>query len=97
MQAELLKLEDSVREVYEEMLYMRQREEEMRNTNGLFSLLLLSTDTAMELTHPYVCNPESTNSRVMWYSVFTIVVLLSLGAAQVWILRRDFKAKKLIY
>lgn len=40
---------------------------------------------------------ESTNSRVMWYSVFTIVVLLGLGAAQVWILRRDFKAKKLIY
>lgn len=33
----------------------------------------------------------------MWYSVFTIVVLMGLGAAQVWILRRDFKAKRLIY
>ena len=30
-------------------------------------------------------------------TVFTIVVLMGLGAAQVWILRRDFKAKRLIY
>lgn len=39
---------------------------------------------------------ESTNSRVLWYSIFTIVVLLSLGVMQLMILRRDFKAKKII-
>lgn len=39
---------------------------------------------------------ESTNSRVLWYSVFTIVVLLTLGATQLFILRRDFKNKKII-
>lgn len=34
LQVELRRLEDAVAEVYEEMLYMRTREEEMRNTNG---------------------------------------------------------------
>ena len=34
LQMELRRLEDAVTEVYEEMLYMRTREEEMRDTNG---------------------------------------------------------------
>lgn len=91
-------------EVYEEMLYMRTREEEMRNTNGegcCCASTALTRVLTPRVSPGRVCawaeRAESTNSRVMWYSVFTIVVLMGLGAAQVWILRRDFKAKRLIY
>ena len=34
MATELRKLEDSVKEVHNEMLYLRRREEQMRNLNG---------------------------------------------------------------
>lgn len=39
-QMELRRLEDAVTEVYEEMMYMRTREEEMRDTNGMACGLL---------------------------------------------------------
>lgn len=38
---------------------------------------------------------ESTNSRVMWYSVFSIVVLASLAAWQLTYLKRYFKRLKI--
>ncbi|ULT89200.1 hypothetical protein L3Y34_007989 [Caenorhabditis briggsae] len=51
---------------------MRQREEEMRNTN------------------------ESTNSRVLYLSIFSMLCLLGLAIWQVLFLRNYFKSKKLI-
>jgi len=39
---------------------------------------------------------ESTNSRVLWLSIFSMGCLLSLATWQVLYLRRYFKAKKLI-
>ncbi|XP_006823743.1 transmembrane emp24 domain-containing protein 10-like [Saccoglossus kowalevskii] len=39
---------------------------------------------------------ESTNSRVLYFSIFSMVCLLSLATWQVFYLRRYFKAKKLI-
>ena len=39
---------------------------------------------------------ESTNSRVLYFSVFSMVCLLSLAVWQLFYLRRYFKAKKLI-
>ena len=39
---------------------------------------------------------ESTNSRVLWFSIFSMVVLLGLALWQVFYLKRFFKAKKLI-
>lgn len=35
MATELRKLEQTVREIHEEMLYLRKREEQMRNLNGM--------------------------------------------------------------
>lgn len=72
VEKELRKMEDTVDEIHREMLYMRQREAAMRNTN------------------------ESTNSRVLWFSFFSIVVLLGMGVAQVLYLKKFFKSKKLI-
>ena len=65
-------MEDTVDEIHREMLYMREREAMMRNTN------------------------ESTNARVLWFSFFSIVVLLGMGVWQVLYLKKFFKSKKLI-
>ncbi|DAZ94798.1 TPA: hypothetical protein N0F65_002411 [Lagenidium giganteum] len=39
---------------------------------------------------------ESTNSRVLWFSFLSIVVLLAMGVWQVFYLKKFFKSKKLI-
>jgi emp24/gp25L/p24 family/GOLD len=39
---------------------------------------------------------ESTNSRVLWFSILSMVVLVVLGIAQITYLKRFFQAKKLI-
>ncbi|CEG35877.1 transmembrane emp24 domain-containing protein 10-like [Plasmopara halstedii] len=72
VEKELRKMEDTVEEIHREMLYMREREATMRNTN------------------------ESTNSRVLWFSFFSIAVLLGMGIWQVMYLKKFFKSKKLI-
>ncbi|KDO31850.1 hypothetical protein SPRG_03770 [Saprolegnia parasitica CBS 223.65] len=72
VEKELRKMEDTVDEIHREMLYMREREAAMRNTN------------------------ESTNARVLWFSSFSIFVLLAMGLWQVMYLKKFFKSKKLI-
>jgi len=72
LEIELRRLEDLSESIVQDFAYMRQREEEMRNTN------------------------ESTNSRVLWLSIFSMCCLLGLATWQVLYLRRYFKAKKLI-
>jgi len=72
LEVELRRLEDLSESIVNDFAYMRQREEEMRNTN------------------------ESTNSRVLYLSIFSMLCLLGLATWQVLYLRRYFKAKKLI-
>jgi len=72
LEVELRRLEDLSDSIVKDFAYMRQREEEMRDTN------------------------ESTNSRVLYFSVFSMLCLLGLATWQVLYLRRFFKAKKLI-
>ncbi|XP_057381852.1 transmembrane emp24 domain-containing protein bai-like [Daphnia carinata] len=72
LEVELKRLEDLSEAIVQDFAYMRQREEEMRDTN------------------------ESTNSRVLYFSVFSMLCLVALATWQVLYLRRFFKAKKLI-
>jgi hypothetical protein len=72
LEVELRRLEDLSDSIVQDFAYMRQREEEMRNTN------------------------ESTNARVLYLSIFSMICLLGLATWQVLYLRRYFKAKKLI-
>lgn len=72
LEMKLQQLEDLSEAVVKDFAYMRQREEEMRDTN------------------------ESTNSRVLYFSIFSMCCLLGLATWQVLYLRRFFKAKKLI-
>ena len=90
MELELRRLEDLAESVVNDFAYMRAREEEMRDTNGQLGALVsyhcfnLSSFT------------ESTNSRVLYFSIFSMCCLLFLAAWQMFYLRRFFQAKKLI-
>ncbi|XP_042881647.1 transmembrane emp24 domain-containing protein bai-like [Penaeus japonicus] len=72
LEIELKRLEDLSESIVHDFSYMRQREEEMRDTN------------------------ESTNSRVLYLSMFSLCCLMGLATWQVLYLRKFFKAKKLI-
>jgi len=72
LEVELKRLEDLSLSIVQDFAYMRQREEEMRDTN------------------------ESTNSRVLYFSIFSMCCLLGLATWQVLYLRKYFKSKKLI-
>merc|ERR1712193_260105 len=72
LEIELKRLEDLSEAIVQDFSYMRQREEEMRDTN------------------------ESTNSRVLYLSLFSLCCLIGLATWQVLYLRKFFKAKKLI-
>jgi len=72
LEVELKRLEDLSESIVKDFGYMKQREEEMRDTN------------------------ESTNSRVLYFSIFSMLCLLGLATWQVLYLRQYFKQKKLI-
>jgi len=72
LEVELKRLEDLSESIVQDFNYMRQREEEMRDTN------------------------ENTNSRVLYFSIFSMCCLLGLATWQVLYLRKYFKSKKLI-
>ena len=72
LEVELNRLEDLSAAIVSDFAYMKQREEEMRDTN------------------------ESTNNKVLYFSIFSMCCLMSLAIWQVLYLRRYFKAKKLI-
>ena len=72
LEVELSRLEDLSAAIVSDFGYMKQREEEMRDTN------------------------ESTNNKVLYFSIFSMGCLMSLAIWQVLYLRRYFKAKKLI-
>ncbi|CAF3517334.1 unnamed protein product [Rotaria sp. Silwood1] len=72
LEIELNRLEDLSTSIVSDFAFMKEREEEMRNTN------------------------ESTNTKVLYFSIFSMCCLMSLAIWQVLYLRRYFKAKKLI-
>lgn len=72
LELELTKLEDLSSSIVQDFEYMKQREQEMRDTN------------------------ESTNSRVFYLSIFSMLCLASLALWQILYLKKFFKSKKLI-
>jgi hypothetical protein len=39
---------------------------------------------------------ESTNSRVAWLSIFSVVTMVAVGAWQIYYLKRYFQQKKIL-
>merc|ERR1712146_335265 len=72
LEIEMRKLEDKMKQLNKEMMYIRAREAAMRDTN------------------------ESTNARVLFFSLLSMGTLVGLGLWQVFYLRRFFQQRKLI-
>ncbi|XP_043929420.1 transmembrane emp24 domain-containing protein 10 [Protopterus annectens] len=53
-------------------------------------------EVCFESRYPMVFLTESTNTRVLYFSIFSMCCLIGLATWQVFYLRRFFKAKKLI-
>lgn len=85
------KLEGIVKEIVDEMDYLKKREERFLDTNGnaVFPAHVPFTDWH----GPFLV---STNVRVQNFAWFTIAALLSLGVWQIMHLRAFFKRKYLI-
>lgn len=93
LEVDLKRLEDLSDSIVLDFALMRKREEEMRDTNGNIHGIRYSWESK-PLTIFYVA--EKTNSRVLFFSIFSMCCLLGLATWQVLYLRRYFKAKKLI-
>ncbi len=76
---------------------MKKREEEMRDTNGKFNSSVNVTGKRINMSSDALSSfAESTNTRVLYFSIFSMCCLIGLATWQVFYLRRFFKAKKLI-
>ena len=84
------KLEGIVKEIVDEMGYLKKREERFTDTNSAcLQIFYLPNQNS-------TCSPASTNQRVTNFAWFTIIALAALGAWQVLHLRAFFKRKYLI-
>ena len=92
LETEMRKLEGIVKEIVEEMDYLKKREERFQNTNGACLPLVRN----LFYSGPADGNSVSTNIRVQNFAWFTILALLALGAWQIMHLRSFFKRKYLI-
>eukprot|EP00252_Welwitschia_mirabilis_P025894 TRINITY_DN8261_c0_g1_i1.p1 TRINITY_DN8261_c0_g1~~TRINITY_DN8261_c0_g1_i1.p1 ORF type:complete len:225 (-),score=23.34 TRINITY_DN8261_c0_g1_i1:295-969(-) len=72
LELELRKLEEYVTSIYDEMIYLRGREEQMQNLNA------------------------STEKRMTWFSLCSLIVCVSVAAFQFYHLKNFFERKKLL-
>lgn len=93
LETEMRKLEGIVKEIVDEMDYLKKREERFSSTNGtcschipFWTLLILYDCTTL----------ESTNQRVQSFGFYTFIALVGLGVWQIFHLRSYFKRKYLI-
>lgn len=88
------KLEGIVKEIVDEMDYLKMREERFQDTNGKAGFFPRAHVTFTDWRGPFFL--VSTNIRVQNFAWFTIAALLSLGVWQIMHLRAFFKRKYLI-
>jgi hypothetical protein len=89
LETEMRKLEGLVKEVVDEMSYLKKREERFTSTNSTsdqFPILLSLPQSLL----------ASTNQRVQNFAWFTLLSLAGLGVWQILHLRAFFKRKYLI-
>ena len=96
MELALRKLEDLSDAIVEEFARMKTREEQMRDTNGVCAVYALWAGVFSVPLMPLGPRAESTNERVLQFSVFSMICLVVLAVWQVLYLKRYFKSKKLL-
>lgn len=96
LEVEMRKLEGVVKEIVEELNYLKRREARMRDTNGELSISELSQLERAKLTRCRMSVlTESTNERVATFFYLTFSALVVLGAWQIIHLRSYFKKSEL--
>lgn len=90
IETEMRKLEGIVKEVVDELDYLKKREERFANTNRTSASLHIRPIVHASLW------PVSTNQRVQNFAWFTLLSLVGLGIWQIFHLRAFFKRKYLI-
>ena len=94
------KLEGLVKEIVDELGYLKKREERFQNTNS--ACLPSPPPPLARISHRPPARPHarthavSTNARVQNFAWFSLFALLGLGAWQIVHLRSFFKRKYLI-
>jgi hypothetical protein len=91
LEVEMRKLEGIVKEIVDEMAYLKAREERFTDTNCEWISIRL---VCMGLIA--VLSAVSTNQRVQKFAWFTLIALTALGVWQIVHLRSFFKRKYLI-
>ena len=97
LETEMRKLEGVVKEIVDEMEYLKQREERFQLTNSAYTLFLMHFPPPLRRClhlSPYYL--VSTNTRVQNFAWFMFASLFGLGVWQIFHLRAFFKRKYLI-
>lgn len=94
LELELRKLEDLAEAVVNDFARMKMREQEHRDTNGMSSPTSVHCRSA--LSSSSWLSLESTNERLLLFSLISMGALLALAVWQVLYLKRYFRQKKLI-
>lgn len=87
------KLEGIVKEIVDEMDYLKSREERFQQTN---SASYPHAHAGTNTTNTHLTFAVSTQGRVKNFAWFTILSLIGLGVWQIFHLRAFFKRKYLI-
>nr|CAH7727149.1 unnamed protein product [Callosobruchus chinensis] len=82
--------------LYGEAAQLKPIEKELKRLEDLSSAIVQDFSIMRRREEEMRDTNESTNSRVLYFSVFSMCCLLGLATWQVLYLRRYFKAKKLI-
>ena len=90
LETEMRRLEGLVKEIVDEMGYLKKREERFASTNGT---TMIPNLTSIVDSHT---ETVSTNKRVQNFAWFTLAALVGLGIWQILHLRAFFKRKYLI-
>jgi p24 family protein delta-1 len=96
LETEMLKLEGLVKEIVDEMSYLKAREMRFQSTNREHLFLYNHDHPHLTPFIPPTPSAESTNKRVQNFALLTFCALVVLGIWQIFHLRAFFKRKYLI-
>ncbi len=74
--------------------YFKMREKAHRNSMSDFCFFFLKKKSLLGFTNNLA--NESTNERVLWWSIFEVFLLMCMSAWQVYYLKRFFEIKRSI-
>jgi len=84
---------------YEELArseHLSALELSIRKLNDRVGSIRAEQDYQRRREHKFRNTSETTNSRVLWWSLFQVTILVGTGVVQSWSLKKFFKQRKLV-